>query len=332
MSYFSVIVPVYNVAEYLREALDSVVNQTESDWECVCVDDGSTDGSGIILDEYATKDSRFRVFHQRNSGVSAARNVALSNITGEWICFLDSDDALHPRLFEKLKKYTIVSDEIDIVSYHQKCGKNNVLDVQNRADEPRIATFDLRKNIPLTMANSGICENIYRWRQAPDIRFQSYPIGEDKLFLAEWICRSRKVVFTNIEGYWYRTRQGSASNSSMTIEKIKSNFETGKGMLKLYASRYPRIDEKVIRGECVRISELTANSLSKIQKSPEKMASISSWCNELRDLSSLPNISRWFSLVFGVVGKFHFLWYALLVLPFRMKMLRNQLKYLVLSN
>ena len=96
MPFFSIIIPVYNVAPYLRECLDSVLAQTFTDWEAICVDDGSTDGSGAILDEYAAKDNRFRVIHQQNAGVSVARNTALSRIRGEWFLFLDGDDRLRP--------------------------------------------------------------------------------------------------------------------------------------------------------------------------------------------------------------------------------------------
>ena len=90
---FSIIIPVYNVAPYLRECLDSVLAQTLTDWEAICIDDGSTDGSGAILDEYAAKDKRFKVIHQKNAGVSAARNSGIDAATGEYVTFLDGDDA-----------------------------------------------------------------------------------------------------------------------------------------------------------------------------------------------------------------------------------------------
>lgn len=96
MPAFSVIVPVYNVASYLRECLDSIRAQTFGDWECLCVDDGSTDGSGTILDEHAARDARFRVFHQANAGVSAARNAALSRMAGDAFLFVDGDDSIAP--------------------------------------------------------------------------------------------------------------------------------------------------------------------------------------------------------------------------------------------
>ena len=94
MPFFSIIIPVYNVAPYLRECLDSVIAQTFTDWEAICVDDGSTDGSGAILDEYAAKDKRFRVIHQKNAGVSVARNAAIELMHGDWFLFVDADDVI----------------------------------------------------------------------------------------------------------------------------------------------------------------------------------------------------------------------------------------------
>lgn len=88
----SIIMPVYNVEKYLRECLDSVQGQTFTDWECICVDDGSTDSSSAILDEYAAKDQRFHVFKQQNKGSGPARNLALDNSSGECVCFVDPDD------------------------------------------------------------------------------------------------------------------------------------------------------------------------------------------------------------------------------------------------
>lgn len=91
---FSFVVPVYNVAQYLREFMDSVLSQTETNWEAICVDDGSTDDSGVILDEYAAKDDRFVVVHQTNAGVSVARNVGLDHVRGDWFFIVDPDDVL----------------------------------------------------------------------------------------------------------------------------------------------------------------------------------------------------------------------------------------------
>ena len=99
---FSVIIPVYNVEKYLRECLDSVLNQSFPDWEAVCVNDGSTDGSASILEEYAQKETRVKVISQKNGGLSAARNTGLKAAIGEYVLFLDSDDWLEPQALEVL--------------------------------------------------------------------------------------------------------------------------------------------------------------------------------------------------------------------------------------
>ena len=88
----SIIIPIYKVEKYIRECLDSILNQTFTDWEALLIDDGSPDNSGVICDEYAAKDNRFKVFHKENGGVSSARNLGLEKATGEWVTFIDADD------------------------------------------------------------------------------------------------------------------------------------------------------------------------------------------------------------------------------------------------
>lgn len=105
----SIIVPVYNVEPYLRKCLDSILDQTYRDLEILIIDDGSTDGSGAICDEYAGKDDRIKVFHTENKGLSAARNLGLDNATADWIGFVDSDDWIVNQIcmrccFGKLRK------------------------------------------------------------------------------------------------------------------------------------------------------------------------------------------------------------------------------------
>ena len=109
---FSIIIPVYNVEKYLRDCLDSVLAQTYPDWEAVCVNDGSTDGSGTILEEYASKDSRFKVITKANGGLSSARNAGLERAEGDYVLFLDSDDWLEVKALEILANNTIGEDMV----------------------------------------------------------------------------------------------------------------------------------------------------------------------------------------------------------------------------
>lgn len=102
MAMISVIVPVYNAEKYLHSCIDSILRQSFKDFEIMLIDDGSKDGSSAICDEYAAKDSRIRVFHKPNGGVSSARNLGLDNARGEWVTFVDSDDWIAPTFLELL--------------------------------------------------------------------------------------------------------------------------------------------------------------------------------------------------------------------------------------
>ena len=225
MPYFSIIIPVYNVAQYLRECLDSVLAQTFTDWEAICVDDGSTDESGAILDEYAAKDKRFRVIHQANAGVSAARNAALDEVKGEWICFLDSDDKWVSSILSSIKNAIQPYDDILIVS---------ILPVINFFEESGDVSICGGENIP-----SGIIESDYVFMNEDDgpckgmgwfawdkvfkrdlvsrnrLRFlEGLSNGEDSLFAHQAMMLAGKILSCpNIKGYYYRIRNSSATRN-----------------------------------------------------------------------------------------------------------------------
>lgn len=116
MPAISVIIPIYNVEKYLRRCLDSVKNQTFTDWEAICVNDGSPDKSAEILAEYAAKDSRFRIVNKENGGLSDARNAGMAVATGDYILYLDSDDFIHPQTME-IAHGLALRDGSDIVSF-----------------------------------------------------------------------------------------------------------------------------------------------------------------------------------------------------------------------
>ena len=130
----SVLMPVYNVEKYLEKTLESVKNQTYTDFEVIMVDDGSTDSSGQLCDKWTQEDSRFRVIHTENKGVSAARNTALSLVRGEYIFFMDSDDFIEPETFEELLD-TLHKNEADMVmgNLFYTDNNGNMLDELNSA-------------------------------------------------------------------------------------------------------------------------------------------------------------------------------------------------------
>lgn len=114
---FTIIIPVYRSGSLLRDCLDSIRNQTLADWECLCINDGSPDGSGAILDEYARKDARFTAIHQENRGVSAARNAGLSRARGTWTAFVDGDDSVEPDMLACLHESVLRTPEATLHCY-----------------------------------------------------------------------------------------------------------------------------------------------------------------------------------------------------------------------
>lgn len=211
---FSIIIPVYNVAPYLRECLDSVLAQTYTDWEAICVDDGSTDGSGTILDEYAAKDQRFKVIHQTNAGVSAARNVALDVVCGEWFLFLDGDDCFRDdalKTFVKIGVYNDV-DGILVSPYipqrwfggpqPDRIVRNEVL-VNNAT------------NVDLVLgpygANGFPFNRLYRSSKFSSVRFrEDMRMGEDVCFWFDALRMNKCWRIIAAEIYLYRSRADSA--------------------------------------------------------------------------------------------------------------------------
>lgn len=237
--FFSIIIPVYNVAPYLRECLDSVLAQTFADWEAICVDDGSTDGSGAILDEYAAKDNRFRVIHQPNAGVSAARNsgmdVALTtqdklnaNVNG-WITFLDGDDRFDKSFLEcvgsAITKNTdlVVGNIYQNAHYRFYCEK--AVDVLVSSE---------------TIIKRGMLRNTFAWSRCykmsicrlNNIRFdEQVKFSEDVLFNLDYLQHVKYVSYAGDHGYWYRSNPTSAASK---LYHCDSYVSTAKKILRLF--------------------------------------------------------------------------------------------------
>lgn len=157
----SIILPVYNVANFLPSCLDSVCSQTHGDLEIILVDDGSKDNSGSIADDYALKDKRIKVIHKKNDGVSVARNVGIECSTGEYVCFCDSDDLLMPDYVEYLLKMAVENNaQIAVTNrfHYTYYGENFKSDP---ADTPYvIKELMQQKNALLSFCNRMLQQNL----------------------------------------------------------------------------------------------------------------------------------------------------------------------------
>lgn len=208
----SVIIPIFNARRYLKPCIDSILCQTVSDFELVLVDDGSTDDSSILCDEYKMRDSRIKVVHQQNKGVSAARNAGIDNATGKYIVFVDSDDSVEPTFLETIQKEM---SDFDILfwgnTYHYADG----LTLIHSPNATIAADRDsCEQEILKLKANSEGFEYFgYTWSKAfrrdliekASIRFtEGLSYREDELFTADY-CRnisSLKVISNPL--YHYR--------------------------------------------------------------------------------------------------------------------------------
>lgn len=237
MPFFSIIIPVYNVALYLRECLDSVLAQTFTDWEAICVDDGSTDGSGAILDEYAAKDKRFRVIHQPNSGVSVARNKALEVSMGSYILFMDADDIyLSDDTFLRLEKELKNSNERELLFFgyrtFSKEGQVESVDVNSVPIK-----IDIAREVPLQALKLLFGEICYRRNLVEGMHFpENKIIGEDMAFIGEILCKIDSLRGIGETFYGYRTRQGSASHSKSTLRKFCEIIDLNEYWLERFAT------------------------------------------------------------------------------------------------
>lgn len=208
----SVIIPVYNVAPYLREALDSVVGQSYPDLQIIMVDDGSTDGSGQICDEYLS-DPRVAVIHQKNRGLSAARNIGLDLATGEYIAFLDPDDAFHP---DFLRNMLAQMNNADLTI----CGYTVGHDRLDRGGKDALPVDEgyYDRNCALRALIDGkispcVWNKLYKRELWKDIRFpDGYNYEDhDTMYRIFYLCKQIYVMRQTL--YFYRKRFGSISRT-----------------------------------------------------------------------------------------------------------------------
>ena len=257
----SVIIPVYNVEKYLRACLDSIVNQTLKDVEIICVDDGSTDGSAVILAEYAAKDNRIKVVRTVNGGAGVARNVGLDLAHGEYAYFSDSDDILHRKLLELLYKAAIRQGaEIAICGFvrvssdlHRVLGFVPVPDIllsRMKAAGGTVAGRDMG-DVGFSARTTEYCWNrivSIPFVREHGIRFQDLKRNNDLYFARITFALAQRITFVNRILYAYRKGDASAISSNGSnahffcdaCEALRQRLKT-EGLWELYCGDFARL-------------------------------------------------------------------------------------------
>lgn len=224
----SVVLPVYNGAEFFSISINSILNQTFTDYELLIIDDGSKDNTRRICDEYAEKDKRIRVFHKQNGGVSSARNMGLDNAQGEWVTFIDSDDWIKPDYLVNL--YACVDEKVDLViSFFETILSTG--ESITRKHSKGIVSDD---NFSDLFSKFEMCSNTTVWAKLfslslinnKNIRFnERMSMGEDTVFLYSYLLYSSLIYVSDNVNYCYNDSSASLSKKfyslSMEIEGYK---------------------------------------------------------------------------------------------------------------
>lgn len=209
----SIIIPIYNVELYLERCLDSVSSQSYQEWECIMVNDGSTDGSEEIAKRYVSKDKRFRLYSQENQGLSAARNRGIEESQGEYLTFLDSDDAWHPEFLSVLYRCLREKEaEVSVCCYTRF--HSEIPEVENVGGCETIHAEEAVKRVLVDRIRSMIVAwgKLYRRILFEGIR---YPVGmyhEDEFVTYKIFSKCTKIVVTELPYYYYFMRTGSITS------------------------------------------------------------------------------------------------------------------------
>ena len=246
----SIIVPIYNTARYLPACLDSIIAQTHRNLEIILIDDGSTDHSGQIANKYAQKDSRIKVIHQKNQGQSAARNLGLTMIKGEFISFLDSDDEIKPTFIKELLAPLVNSNaSLSVCGMHYKRLKTNTAEnVYISQLRPRRKPESLKAYILYLLAIDGrmysSVNKLYRAKIATKLRFDTkLNFAEDTKFVLDYLAKaSGDPVFVLSPLYIYNFGTETSTINSTAIQW--KNWQTAYQNLKSWLGPNSSIREK----------------------------------------------------------------------------------------
>ena len=225
---FSIIIPVFNVKQYLRDCLDSVLVQTFGDWEVLCIDDGSTDGSADILREYAAKDSRIKVIAQKNAGTAAARNAGLKASKGDYIFFLDSDDWIESKALQTLNsQFSILNARLDVLCfsgqrYIEATGEYRPADILHEKYYSSGMDY-YNENALLARDFAFVCVVLRVYRREFLLSHQLYfaedNTYEDNLWVPIMLHHADTVNVIPDSLYLYRFREGSKMHSNSLARK-----------------------------------------------------------------------------------------------------------------
>ncbi len=218
----SVIVPVYNVEQYLSECIKSILNQTYTNLEILLVDDGSTDNSGIICDEFTSMDNRIKVIHKINGGLSSARNVGIESAHGNYYSFIDSDDYVENTFLECLYRKSLQEDADICECSFFRLKMNNMIRERIFDYETLDHETAVRRLLAIPYESFVVIWNkLYRKELFDKIRFPEGKLHEDEYTTYKLLYEANKVAYVNMNLYIYRIRDKSITNSEFNSKRLE---------------------------------------------------------------------------------------------------------------
>lgn len=206
----SIIIPIYNVEKYLRICLDSISKQKSNNIEFICIDDGSTDSSKVICEEYARKDKRFKIFHKENGGVSSARNWGLRKAKGKYIAWIDPDDYVSSDWYSSIE--TLLNDDIDIIFFDYFILKNNrkILNKYGKHSQQISVDLFLKEIVLDQKIENQLWQKIFKRTLFENIIFpENVKSMEDYAVLHKIVLKSNNIYYLSKPLYFYRIRSDS---------------------------------------------------------------------------------------------------------------------------
>lgn len=249
---FSLIVPVYNVEEYIDKCLKSIHNQSYDNWEAIVVDDGSTDSSSVICDKWADTDKRFKVYHKENEGVCETRNAALSEIKGEYIGFIDADDFLAYDALELINNaINETKSDVVFIGHNRVDESDQIKEVRpgkeiitnNRNDIVKQSLLIGKESYLGVLWNKFIKASCI-YQNGETIKFdKKYAIGEDQVWLLNALNNAENAVSVKKDLYSYRLRNSSVVHSKEWNSKKMSEIYAREKMVELTENLYPELNK-----------------------------------------------------------------------------------------
>ena len=284
MSYrdlITIIVPIYNVEPYLCKSIDSILVQTHKHLDVILVNDGSTDNCGSICDEYARKDARIKVIHQKNKGVSAARNIGLSKAQGAYIGFIDPDDWISPDMYQCL--YTELSKcEADMAVCEAYIVTDKNIYSPRLQSTGSVEEFTSKEAISLAnkriQIGDGPCNKLYRRHIFNQIKFPEHRFYEDTYIMVDIVSKCRKIVHLGSPHYYYYQRQDSTCHTYNT-KNLENQIEAYFAKSEKIKQYYPELTNFADSIYIIASTAVYVSVFSKISDIEEK----NQLCQLIRD-------------------------------------------------